>query len=372
MLSFSLQCNYVCSSVGQFILSIVQASCLTGSCPTSCAGNAAEKSQGRTETGYKGTTCQPDCLTDFHTDIFEQNIFEGHGKPAMALSKYRRTLRDRLSLDDSTWEFVVPDLPSSAVCDNAGYVKSCDIVANTAEQKLCLSLIRLSSNRAISDHTLSHFIHLTCADIRLRTQDDRSATFRESSEYLSRLLKAGIVLNGVRYSFYGHSNSQLKSRSCVLMAGSQKDVDEFVEHLGDFTKIKTVAKKAKRIGLLFSTADTVVSVQPERCLDVPDIERDGYNFTDGCGSISRPFARLLSQRKPIFFRNKRYHPSVFQIRYRGYKGVVTVDPKMSAEFQVELRSSMRKFVGGKDYSFAVVDYSRLRLRFLSSATADID
>lgn len=278
----------------------------------------------------------------------------------MALSKYHKVLQEHLKLDDGRWEYHVPDLPRSSDGDRAGYVKSCSLNANSTKQNIILSYIKISPNRATSEQPLSAFVHVSCPDFRLHTQDGTPATFRESSEYISRFLKHGLVLNGTKYSFYGHSNSQLKSRSCFLMVGSQNEVDRKVESLGDFSKMKTVAKKAKRIGLLFSTAYTVVNIDPARCKDIADIERDEYIFTDGCGNISPNLAKLLAQKKPILYRNKRYHPSVFQIRYRGYKGVVILEPKLDPSTWLEFRKSMRKFAGGNDHSFAVVEYSKVR------------
>ena len=276
----------------------------------------------------------------------------------MALSKYRHVLQENLQLNDSRWEYRVPDLPRPSDSDRAGYMKSCSLNANSTKQNIVLSYIKISPNRAISEQPLSAFVHITCPGFRLHTQDGKPATFRESSEYISGFLKQGLMINSTKYSFYGHSNSQLKGRSCFLMMGSQNEVDRRVEMLGDFSKMKTVAKKAKRIGLLFSTAHTIVNFDPARCKDIADIERDDYIFTDGCGNISPRLAKLLTQKKPILYRNKRYHPSVFQIRYRGYKGVVILDPHLDASTWLELRKSMRKFAGGNDHSFAVVEHSK--------------
>ncbi|GJC88137.1 RNA-dependent RNA polymerase 1 [Colletotrichum liriopes] len=129
--------------------------------------------------------------------------------------------------------------------------------------------------------------------------------------------------------------------------------------MGDFTKMKTVQKKAKRIGLLFSTAHATLAVDPKRCEDIPDVETADYVFTDGCGLIAPHLAQELARRIGIVIRTVRYTPSVFQIRYRGYKGVVTVDPKMKREVTLlKLRKSMKKFSGGCDYSFSVVEYSK--------------
>jgi len=48
-------------------------------------------------------------------------------------------------------------------------------------------------------------------------------------------------------------------------------VAEFVESLGDFSKIKTVGKKAKRIGLLFSSAPAIMDVPDGRYEDIDDV-----------------------------------------------------------------------------------------------------
>ncbi|KAJ5052606.1 hypothetical protein J3E74DRAFT_388204, partial [Bipolaris maydis] len=66
------------------------------------------------------------------------------------------------------------------------------------------------------------------------------------------MLVSGLTINGVTYNFFGHSNSQLKSRSCFLYAASKEEISIKVEAMGDFSKLKSVGKKAKRIGLLFS------------------------------------------------------------------------------------------------------------------------
>lgn len=129
--------------------------------------------------------------------------------------------------------------------------------------------------------------------------------------------------------------------------------------MGDLSKLKSVAKKAKRIGLLFSSAEMALTLSPNRCEDINDINFNGYNFTDGCGLISVQLANQLVQRRRIAFRGQRYRPSVFQIRYRGYKGVLTLDPALTGQIQVQFRESMRKFKDAQDHSFSVVDYSKV-------------
>jgi len=40
-------------------------------------------------------------------------------------------------------------------------------------------------------------------------------------------------------------------------------------------------------------------------------------FSDGCGLMARNLAIQVAKRKGIKFRNRRYTPTVFQIRYFG-------------------------------------------------------
>lgn len=253
----------------------------------------------------------------------------------------------------------MPDLPQPSVCNSAGYIKSCSLISNSDEQSLILGLIKISPNRAISERPLDSLVHVSFDGFRLQTESGDAAPFKDSADYIATFLKSAISINGTQYHFYGHSQSQLKSRSCFLMSGSKDQVNRIVDGLGDFSKIKTVAKKVKRIGLLFSTAHVVMDIDPARVKDISDIEDQDYIFTDGCGFISRNLARMLTRKRPIVFRNQRYHPTVFQIRYRGYKGVVIIEPRMTPGIWLELRKSMKKFSGGPDLSFAVVEFSKV-------------
>lgn len=102
-----------------------------------------------------------------------------------------------------------------------------------------------------------------------------------------------------------------------------------------------------------------LNLSPDRCEDIEDVIKGDYIFTDGCGLISKHLANQLCQKRKIVFRGLRYYPSVFQIRYRGYKGVLTLDPTLKGQILVQFRDSMRKFKDASDHSFAVVDYSKV-------------
>ena len=102
--------------------------------------------------------------------------------------------------------------------------------------------------------------------------------------------------------------------------------------MGDFQRIMNVAKRelywflssmhfliirtgAKRIGLMFSSAQIDYNLDPRFIADIPDITLGDELFSDGCGLMSRRLAIPVSKAKRIIFRGIRYTPTVFQIRY---------------------------------------------------------
>lgn len=288
---------------------------------------------------------------------------------------FSHTLMPTLRIDDQQWTFDIP-MPSPEELDRQNLVKKVVLCTDMRQWKhtMVLKIEPIQVNRAMKGDALNRFLLISLEGFRPlgrlegqaggAAQDAvvglQPATWKDCTEYAIRLLRSGISIHGVTYHFYGHSNSQLKSRTCFLYAASKEEISRKVEALGDFRKMKTVGKKAKRIGLLFSVARVAMVVSPERCQDIADIETPDYVFTDGCGLISPNLAKELARRVQIMFREMRYTPSVFQIRYRGYKGVVTVDPRMlKGKTLLQLRKSMNKFSGGDDHSFAAVDYSKV-------------
>jgi hypothetical protein len=281
------------------------------------------------------------------------------------LRSFRALLQGNIDPDETSWVYHVANLPRFHQTNAAGLVKCLSVTSSDAKQEISLRFESAPSNRVMPTEPLDKFLLISLADFRLRwpakspEHPPRLATGRENGDYVTRLLTTGIKLNGTHYHFFGHSNSQLKSRSCFMLAASKEDISAKIEDMGDLSKLKSVGKKAKRIGLLFSSAEMALALPPDRCEDIEDVKRDDYIFTDGCGLISSHLARNLVQRRNIIFRDKRYLPSVFQIRYRGYKGVLTLDPSLQRQVQVQFRESMRKFKDATDHSFAVVDYSKV-------------
>ncbi|RDW87959.1 hypothetical protein BP5796_03653 [Coleophoma crateriformis] len=281
-----------------------------------------------------------------------------------SLRKFDVVLQKGIRPDDSTWSYIVPKLPPSEKTNSLRLIKSITVLSTPSSQSIKLRFDTAPLNRVTCADPLHLFVMISFAGFRLQLPATdaggraQPAPWADTMEYISRLLKTGIVLNGTQYHFFGHSNAQLKSRTCFLFAASKSTIGTKVEEMGDFSQLRSVGKKAKRIGLLFATAEIATMLDPERVEDIDDVQRGNYIYTDGCGFISTSLAKQLAKKRHIVYRNIQYLPSVYQIRYRGYKGVSMLDPELTGKTLAQFRSSMRKFKDVKDYSLSIVDHSK--------------
>ncbi|KZV92820.1 RNA-directed RNA polymerase [Exidia glandulosa HHB12029] len=247
------------------------------------------------------------------------------------------------AVGDSEWRFNIPNLVVPRGHGMFIVFKSDEILIRTGP---------FGRNRILHNDDPSKFISASFKEFRMPDYT--------TVDYLRKFFAAGLFLNGRQYRFYHHSNSQLRERSCFLReAENDAELDARIYRFGDFLEIKSVAKRAKRIGLLFSGSSIDYELRPELTEDIDDLMVGNENFSDGCGLISRRLADQLSKQKKIIFRGLRYTPSVFQIRYRGYKGVLMLHPDLDAARGklAQFRKSMKKFNATLDNTLSVVGYS---------------
>jgi len=174
-----------------------------------------------------------------------------------------------------------------------------------------------------------------------------------------RILQHGVHVNGEEYQFIGCSQGGIKERHCYMYKGSVKDVECILKECGNFDAIHSTSKRLKRIGLLFSKAiPTQVKVPKEDVFLINDIETTKGNFTDGCGSIGIELAKAIVEGAKLDLMGNL--PSVYQIRFDGCKGVVSIDPKLKPQTGLLIRKSMKKFESGaKPFdSIWLCNYSR--------------
>ncbi|GMQ10242.1 hypothetical protein CsSME_00053321 [Camellia sinensis var. sinensis] len=155
------------------------------------------------------------------------------------------------------------------------------------------------------------------------------------------ILREGIVIGDKRFQFLAFSASQLRSNAVWMFASNENvKTEDIRDWMGCFNKIRSVSKCAARMGQLFSSSTQTLEVSAQEVETIPDVEITsdgvGYCFSDGIGKISNSFARQVAQKCGL-----NHTPSAFQIRYGGYKGVITVD--RNSFRKLSLRSSMLKF-----------------------------
>jgi len=183
----------------------------------------------------------------------------------------------------------------------------------------------------------------------------------EMNSFCKSVLERGVFCRQHSYFFLGHSNEQLKTKSCYLMRATQEEIQELLAKFGDFPEEKNLGKRARNIAMLFSTLSKVVPLATKEYKVQPDITGGitrTYTFTDGCGFMSPEFS---SEIQGIFELD--YQPSAVHVRYRGIGGMLVLKEDL-ADVKVLFHKSMQKFVtpdekipGG--FSFTdVVDYSR--------------
>lgn len=154
------------------------------------------------------------------------------------------TLIQELKPNQSTWDigrFQLPPRPTSSKAK----IKALSIKKNTLPSsssdptfRLDFQYIDLPLNRVLTPRQSHLYLHLSIAELRFP-----NIAPKDTSDYLLKVVSSGITLEGRTYRFFGNSNSQLKSRSCILIEGTDEEIDARIAALGDFAKIKSVAKR---------------------------------------------------------------------------------------------------------------------------------
>ncbi|SJL00749.1 uncharacterized protein ARMOST_04063 [Armillaria ostoyae] len=229
------------------------------------------------------------------------------------------------------------------------------------------------SNRIIRKYAEyeEHFIRVDFRDEdRLSYRWDRAVDGKSFvRERVGPVLKEGFELGGRRFEFLAYSSSALREHAVWFINPFRyQDPDtkhifyvtaEYIRHsIGEFkgTKLMTQPSKwAARIGQAFTATDPSVKVKREEWTEMPDmgteenLAKGEYLHTDGAGTISKS---LGDEIWACLCKGRRDHgenavqPSVYQIRFLGYKGVVAVDPELDHDpngIRMKLRPSMKKF-----------------------------
>lgn len=136
--------------------------------------------------------------------------------------------------------------------------------------------------------------------------------------------------------------------------------------MGNFSHIKVIAKYAARLGQCFSTTRAIHGLSKPDIVKIPDIERNGYCFTDGVGKISSFLAQMITAELGL-----RLHtaPSAFQFRLGGCKGILVVSPD-AKDKEVHIRKSQQKFIATYN-GLEIIRWSRFSCATLNRQTITI-
>ena len=111
-----------------------------------------------------------------------------------------------------------------------------------------------------------------------------------------------------------------------VVSGTLIHARAVIQDLGDFTKIRSPAKCAARIGQAFSQTLTSIRLPPEAIEIMPDIERNGRTFSDGVGTCS---VEVLHKVWDAYKTARGLKPTIIQLRIQGMSGEpLTPDPKI--------------------------------------------
>ncbi|VDK50544.1 unnamed protein product [Anisakis simplex] len=178
-------------------------------------------------------------------------------------------------------------------------------------------------------------------------------------QLIYKTLSEGICIASRHYSFLAWSNSQMRDHGCYMFApakivdkesGEERwySIEDIRRWMGDFTASKSVPKLMSRMGQCFTQAQPTILLERKDWRLEEDIvgglchpeTKEKYTFSDGVGRISLKYAALVAAELDL-----RPVPSCFQVRFKGFKGVLCCDPSLDIEAreQIVFRKSQKKF-----------------------------
>ncbi|XP_042520106.1 RNA-dependent RNA polymerase 6-like [Macadamia integrifolia] len=178
---------------------------------------------------------------------------------------------------------------------------------------------------------------------------------------INTIMNKGFYLCGRKYSFLAYSPNQLRDCSAWFFAEDEDvRVIDIINWMGKFND-RNVAKCAARMGQCFSSTYATVDVPLQKVnMNLPDVKRNGYVFSDGIGIIAPQLAAEVAEKLQL----KVNSPSAYQIRYAGCKGVITCWPRKDDGILLSLRQSMKKFES-MHAILEVISWTRFQPGFLN-------
>ena len=264
-------------------------------------------------------------------------------REAIKRLEYAAAKKDRLFEPSSLLALYVPFRTSVKIPQHCILSRSATVTPSTIY--LSSPAVEMSNRilRQYKEHA-DRFLRVRFTDEkhegRINSLDDESHNSVFTRIY--HCLTNGITVGGRRYEFLAMGNSQFREHGAYFFASAPgiMTAAEIRSKMGEFGHIRVVAKWASRLGQCFSTTRAIRGTKV-KIVEIRDVKRNGFNFTDGVGKISPHIASVIASEIGIKSKSGE-PPSVFQIRLGGIKGVLAVAPEAKNN-EVHIRPSQYKF-----------------------------
>ena len=201
--------------------------------------------------------------------------------------------------------------------------------------------------------------------VRFRDDDTTKILSRSLVPYYEAALSSFIEINKKKYRYLFSTGSQMRDhKGYFIQADTYEEVLQLRgRFVPDPRQFSSVAKYISRLGLYGTTATYAMDVPMDSIIQVDDKKAENDDLTtDGAGLISISKAKELACTLELD-----ETPSAFQIRYSGFKGVVSCtydDDLQLGGKSFLMRKSMEKFKNG-DRKFCVAKYSKYHKVYLN-------
>lgn len=281
-----------------------------------------------------------DFLLKLHTHS-AKNIFQSYSRARLVLeyaADQKKRLYDPMSLFDNPAAMAFYP-PCTHIPDHCALVRK---VTVTPTRLYFHTPTLETTNRVLRQYknVQDNFLRVSFMDELNEGRINGSDTVRDNELYTRafRVMNNGIRMGRWHWQFLAFGNSQLRENGAFFLCEDEKVTCNSIRAwMGRFTHIKVVAKYAARLGQCFSTTRLLGGMPAPTIVNIPDIEHNGYCFTDGVGKISPVLAKKIADEWKVDS-----VPSAFQFRMGGCKGVLVTWPE-AKDIEVHIRKSQEKF-----------------------------
>lgn len=237
--------------------------------------------------------------------LLEENIKADFVKALMSMPEreavlrleYAATKKERVFDPSSILSLHVPlrslssRIPQHCILSRSATVTPTTIYISTPTVEMSNRILR--QYREYADRFLRVRFTDEKLEGRINSTDDESQNTVFARIF--RCLSNGITIGGRHYDFLAMGNSQFREHGAYFFASAPGLITaaDIRSAMGDFSKIKTVAKWSSRLGQCFSTTRAIRGTKV-KIVEIDDIVRNDYTFSDGVGKISPHIASIIA------------------------------------------------------------------------------